>query len=155
MTSLWIVATANGLTPFVVKVITKKNSSSLVQPYLVAKSEHAFGPSLMPGGDADSWKYLQPMWEAVAAKVDVERQTNRDTHSRSSQLTEGEPCTAYLGPNGAGHYVKMVHNGIEYADMQLICEAYHLLRSLLGYEPAEIGKLFEKWNEGILNSYLS
>lgn len=112
-----------------------------------------FGPSLMPGGDADSWKYLQPMWEAVAAKVDADgKPIVSDIPGKP--VTEGEPCTAYLGPNGAGHYVKMVHNGIEYADMQLICEAYHLLRSLLGYEPAEIGKLFEKWNEGVLNSYL-
>ncbi|SHG29382.1 6-phosphogluconate dehydrogenase [Marinomonas polaris DSM 16579] len=112
-----------------------------------------FGPSLMPGGDADSWKYLQPMWEAVAAKVD-ENGKPIESNTPGKPVTEGEPCTAYLGPNGAGHYVKMVHNGIEYADMQLICEAYHLLRSLLGYEPEEIGKLFEKWNQGVLNSYL-
>ncbi|WP_417527160.1 NADP-dependent phosphogluconate dehydrogenase [Marinomonas shanghaiensis] len=112
-----------------------------------------FGPSLMPGGDADSWKYLQPMWEAVAAKVD-ENGKPIESNTPGKPVTEGEPCTAYLGPNGAGHYVKMVHNGIEYADMQLICEAYHLLRSLLGYEPEEIGKLFAKWNQGILNSYL-
>ena len=112
-----------------------------------------FGPSLMPGGDADSWKYLQPMWEAVAAKVD-ENGKPIISNTPGKPVTEGEPCTAYLGPNGAGHYVKMVHNGIEYADMQLICEAYHLLRSLLGYEPEEIGKLFEKWNQGELNSYL-
>lgn len=112
-----------------------------------------FGPSLMPGGDADSWKYLQPMWEAVAAKVD-ENGKPIESNTPGKPVTEGEPCTAYLGPNGAGHYVKMVHNGIEYADMQLICEAYHLLRSLLGYEPEEIGKLFEKWNKGVLNSYL-
>ncbi|ADZ92521.1 NADP-dependent phosphogluconate dehydrogenase [Marinomonas mediterranea] len=112
-----------------------------------------FGPSLMPGGDADSWKYLQPMWEAVSAKVDS---NGKPIESRTpgKPVTEGEPCTAYLGPNGAGHYVKMVHNGIEYADMQLICEAYHLIRSLLGYEPEEIGKLFERWNKGVLNSYL-
>lgn len=112
-----------------------------------------FGPSLMPGGDADSWKYLKPMWESVAAKVDTNGKPI-ETRTPGQPVTEGEPCTAYLGPNGAGHYVKMVHNGIEYADMQLICEAYHLIRSLLGYEPAEIGKLFEKWNQGVLNSYL-
>lgn len=112
-----------------------------------------FGPSLMPGGDAQSWKYLQPMWEAVAAKVDANGKPIT-TATPGNPVTEGEPCTAYLGPNGAGHYVKMVHNGIEYADMQLICEAYHLLRSLLGYEPEEIGKLFTKWNQGVLNSYL-
>ncbi|GAB3476956.1 NADP-dependent phosphogluconate dehydrogenase [Marinomonas epiphytica] len=112
-----------------------------------------FGPSLMPGGDADSWQYLQPMWEAVAAKVDADGKPI-ESNTPGQPVTKGEPCTAYLGPNGAGHYVKMVHNGIEYADMQLICEAYHLLRSLLGYEPAEIGKLFERWNQGVLNSYL-
>ncbi|MBJ7552838.1 NADP-dependent phosphogluconate dehydrogenase [Marinomonas spartinae] len=112
-----------------------------------------FGPSLMPGGDADSWKHLQPMWEAVAAKVDKNGKPII-SNTPGKPVTEGEPCTAYLGPNGAGHYVKMVHNGIEYADMQLICEAYHLLRSLLGYEPEEIGKLFEKWNQGDLDSYL-
>ncbi|MCV2401447.1 NADP-dependent phosphogluconate dehydrogenase [Marinomonas sp. C2222] len=112
-----------------------------------------FGPSLMPGGDANSWKYLQPMWEAVAAKVDSNGKPIV-SNTPGKPVKEGEPCTAYLGPNGAGHYVKMVHNGIEYADMQLICEAYHLLRSLLGYEPEEIGKLFEKWNQGVLNSYL-
>ncbi|MCB5161598.1 NADP-dependent phosphogluconate dehydrogenase [Marinomonas algarum] len=112
-----------------------------------------FGPSLMPGGDADSWKYLQPMWEAVAAKIGQDGQPIV-SNVPGKPVTEGEPCTAYLGPNGAGHYVKMVHNGIEYADMQLICEAYHLLRALLGYEPEEIGKLFAKWNQGILNSYL-
>ncbi|SBS28294.1 6-phosphogluconate dehydrogenase, NADP(+)-dependent, decarboxylating [Marinomonas spartinae] len=112
-----------------------------------------FGPSLMPGGDADSWKHLQPMWEAVAAKVD-ENGKPIISNTPGKPVTEGEPCTAYLGPNGAGHYVKMVHNGIEYADMQLICEAYHLLRSLLGYEPEEIGKLFAQWNQGELDSYL-
>ncbi|TBR44945.1 NADP-dependent phosphogluconate dehydrogenase [Marinomonas agarivorans] len=112
-----------------------------------------FGPSLMPGGDADSWQYLKPMWEAVAAKVDANGQP-LESRIPGQPITEGEPCTAYLGPNGAGHYVKMAHNGIEYADMQLICEAYHLLRSLLGYSPAQIGQLFEQWNLGVLNSYL-
>lgn len=112
-----------------------------------------FGPSLMPGGDAESWKYLQPMWEAVAAKVD-KNGVPLESRTPGKPITEGEPCTAYLGPNGAGHYVKMAHNGIEYADMQLICEAYHLLRSLLGYTPMQIGKLFEQWNQGVLNSYL-
>jgi len=112
-----------------------------------------FGPSLMPGGDADSWKYLQPMWEAVAAKIGKDGKPIV-SNTPGKPVTEGEPCTAYLGPNGAGHYVKMAHNGIEYADMQLICEAYHLLRSLLGYSPQQIGKLFETWNQGVLNSYL-
>ncbi|MFT2110199.1 NADP-dependent phosphogluconate dehydrogenase [Marinomonas sp. 2405UD68-3] len=112
-----------------------------------------FGPSLMPGGDADSWKHLQPMWEAVSAKVD-KNGAQIIQNIPGQPVTEGEPCTTYLGPNGAGHYVKMVHNGIEYADMQLICEAYHLMRSLLGYEPEEIGKIFAQWNKGELNSYL-
>lgn len=112
-----------------------------------------FGPSLMPGGDAESWKFLQPMWESVAAKVD-EAGNPIISNTPGKPVKEGEPCTAYLGPNGAGHYVKMVHNGIEYADMQLICEAYHLLRTLLNYTPKQIGQLFETWNQGVLNSYL-
>ena len=66
----------------------------------------------------------------------------------------GEPCNAYIGPDGAGHYVKMVHNGIEYGDMQMICEAYDLMQRLAGMSPAEIGQTFERWNQGVLDSYL-
>lgn len=94
------------------------------------------GPSIMPGGTAESYERLGPMLEAISAKVD------------------GEPCCAHIGPDGAGHYVKMVHNGIEYADMQLIAEAYDLLRRGLGATPAELADIFAEWNAGELNSYL-
>jgi len=94
------------------------------------------GPSIMPGGTKESYERLGPMFEDIAAKVD------------------GVPCCMHIGPDGAGHYVKMVHNGIEYADMQLIAEAYDLLRKGLGAEPAEISKIFADWNQTDLNSYL-
>ncbi len=94
------------------------------------------GPSIMPGGSAESYATLGPMLESIAATVD------------------GVPCCVHVGPDGAGHFVKMVHNGIEYADMQLIAEAYDLLRHGLGAEPAEIGEIFAKWNEGDLESFL-
>ncbi len=95
-----------------------------------------WGPSLMPGGDKAAYEHIRPIWEAVAAKVD-----------------DG-PCVTYLGADGAGHFVKMVHNGIEYGDMQLIAEAYHLLRGVLGYESEKISEVFETWNGGLLNSFL-
>ncbi|MEX3504039.1 NADP-dependent phosphogluconate dehydrogenase [Corynebacterium sp. LK2510] len=94
------------------------------------------GPSIMPGGPAESWESLGPLLEDIAAKVD------------------GVPCVTHIGPDGAGHFVKMVHNGIEYADMQVISEAYHLLRYAAGMEPAEIADVFAEWNNGDLNSYL-
>jgi 6-phosphogluconate dehydrogenase len=94
------------------------------------------GPSVMPGGSAESYAVLGPMFEAVSAKVD------------------GEPCATHIGTDGAGHFVKMVHNGIEYADMQLIAEAYDLLRQVGGYKPAEIADIFRTWNQGRLGSYL-
>ncbi|MDO8151301.1 NADP-dependent phosphogluconate dehydrogenase [Isoptericola sp. b408] len=94
------------------------------------------GPSIMPGGTRESYESLGPILEAVSAKVD------------------GTPCCTYVGPNGAGHFVKMVHNGIEYADMQLIAEAYDLLRAGLGASAAEIGEIFAAWNEGDLESFL-
>ena len=94
------------------------------------------GPSIMPGGPVESWEALGPLLEDIAAKVD------------------GAPCVTHIGPNGAGHFVKMVHNGIEYADMQVIGEAYHLLRYAAGLEPAEIAEIFSEWNEGDLDSYL-
>ena len=95
-----------------------------------------FGPSIMPGGEPEAWERLRPVFEAVAAKVD------------------GEPCVAWMGESGAGHYVKMIHNGIEYGDMQLIAEAYQLLREGLGLEPPALQQLFERWNQGLLDSYL-
>jgi 6-phosphogluconate dehydrogenase len=113
-----------------------------------------FGPSLMPGGHPESWKHLQPIWEAIAAKVDGKTGEPLENYVPGKPVVGGEPCTAYIGPNGAGHYVKMVHNGIEYIDMQLISEAYHLLRQLgsLGYE--ELSRVFSEWNRGELSSYL-
>ncbi len=94
------------------------------------------GPSIMPGGSEEAYAKLGPILESIAAQVD------------------GTPCCTHVGPDGAGHFVKMVHNGIEYADMQLIAEAYDLLRAGLGAEPAEIGEIFRTWNEGDLDSYL-
>ena len=94
------------------------------------------GPSIMPGGSKESYAKLGPILESIAAQVD------------------GTPCCTHVGPDGAGHFVKMVHNGIEYADMQLIAEAYDLLRAGLGAAPGEIGEIFRTWNEGDLNSYL-
>ncbi|MEO0965159.1 MAG: decarboxylating NADP(+)-dependent phosphogluconate dehydrogenase [Planctomycetota bacterium] len=113
-----------------------------------------FGPSLMPGGDAEAWKELEPIWTAIAAKVDPDTGKPYEDYEKGVPITQGDPCTTYLGPNGAGHYVKMVHNGIEYIDMQLICEAYQLMRSLLGIEPAEMSKVFGEWNTGELDSFL-
>src|SRR3954454_19834334 len=94
------------------------------------------GPSIMPGGSPESYESLGPLLEDISAKVD------------------GEPCCVHVGPDGAGHFVKMVHNGIEYADMQLIAEAYDLLRQVGGHSPAEIADIFTSWNEGRLGSYL-
>lgn len=115
-----------------------------------------FGPSLMPGGDPTAWERLRPIWEAIAAKVDP--QTGKEVRNQdveSADRTQSlDPCAAYIGPNGAGHYVKMVHNGIEYADMQLICEAYHLLREVHGFSPAKMSGVFAEWNTGELDSYL-
>ncbi|MGW5046526.1 NADP-dependent phosphogluconate dehydrogenase [Streptomyces griseoluteus] len=95
------------------------------------------GPSIMPGGSVESYDSLGPMLEKISAKAD-----------------DGAPCVTHVGPDGAGHFVKMVHNGIEYADMQLIGEAYQLLRDVGGYSPAEIADIFRTWNRGRLDSYL-
>jgi 6-phosphogluconate dehydrogenase len=113
-----------------------------------------FGPSMMPGGDPESWKHLKPIWEAVAAKVDAKTGKPLEDYAPGKPVIGGVPCTAYLGPNGAGHYVKMVHNGIEYIDMQLICEAYTLMQNLLGMKAPDMSKVFAQWNEGDLDSYL-
>lgn len=94
------------------------------------------GPSIMPGGTREAYATLGPLLETIAAQVD------------------GEPCCTHVGPGGAGHFVKMVHNGIEYADMQLIAEAYDLLRQGLGYSAAQVGRVFADWNTGDLESYL-
>ena len=113
-----------------------------------------FGPSLMPGGDKNAWARLKPIWESISAKVDPDTGKPMENASPGKPVSGGEPCTTYIGPNGAGHYVKMVHNGIEYADMQLICEAYQILRTSCGMTPVEIGDVFSTWNEGDLDSYL-
>jgi 6-phosphogluconate dehydrogenase len=94
------------------------------------------GPALMPGGDRSAWPELQPIFEAIAARV------------------KGEPCCRWMGAGGAGHYVKMVHNGIEYGDMQLIAEAYQLLHAGLGLSATQLQTIFQKWNRGPLDSYL-
>ncbi len=113
-----------------------------------------FGPSLMPGGDPDSWRHLQPIWMAIAAKVDDKTGEPYEDYAPGKPIDQGVPCAAYIGPNGAGHYVKMVHNGIEYIDMQLICEAYFLMKHLLGMPAHQIGQVFDMWNQGPLASFL-
>ncbi|GIU23476.1 NADP-dependent phosphogluconate dehydrogenase [Shewanella sp. MBTL60-007] len=113
-----------------------------------------FGPSLMPSGSLKAWQRIEPIWQAIAAKVDANTGLPIERFEPGNPVTEGEPCTTYIGPAGSGHYVKMVHNGIEYADMQLICEAYHLLNQGLGLSASEVGDVFERWNKGSLNSYL-
>ncbi len=113
-----------------------------------------FGPSLMPGGDPESWVELEPVWQAIAAKVDEDSGKPIEGAEPGKPVEGGVPCTAYIGPNGAGHYVKMVHNGIEYGDMQLICEAYNILRYGLELETSEIQKIFAEWNSGDLDSFL-
>jgi len=94
------------------------------------------GPSIMPGGDEGAWPLVKPIFQSIAAKVD------------------GEPCCQWVGRDGAGHFVKMVHNGIEYGDMQLICEAYALMGSALGMSHEQMHEVFSEWNRGVLDSYL-
>jgi 6-phosphogluconate dehydrogenase len=113
-----------------------------------------FGPSLMPGGEFAAWQELKPIWEAVAAKVDAKTGKPLTGATPGKPVSGGVPCTTYIGENGAGHYVKMVHNGIEYGDMQMICEAYALMSGLLGLKPAEMGEIFSEWNRGALDSFL-
>ncbi len=113
-----------------------------------------FGPSLMPGGDPAAYAELQPVWDAIAAKVDAKTGRPLEGAKPGKPVTGGVPCCTYIGPDGAGHYVKMVHNGIEYGDMQMICEAYDLMRGVLGMSAPEIGRVFAKWNEGMLDSFL-
>jgi len=113
-----------------------------------------FGPSLMPGGSKDAWRAIKPIWTAIAAKVDRKTGKPLEGAAPGRPVRGGESCAAHIGPNGAGHYVKMVHNGIEYADMQLICEAYFVLRNLLGIKPGELADIFARWNEGDLDSFL-
>lgn len=95
------------------------------------------GPSLMPGGSIEAWQHIKPIFQTICAKVE-----------------DGTPCCDWVGSDGAGHFVKMVHNGIEYGDMQLICEVYHVMKELLGMSNHELHEVFREWNEGELNSYL-
>ena len=95
------------------------------------------GPSIMPGGSKDAWQHVKPIFQSIAAKV-----------------SDGTPCCDWVGENGAGHFVKMVHNGIEYGDMQLICEAYQIMKDLLGMSADEMHEVFKEWNKGELDSYL-
>jgi 6-phosphogluconate dehydrogenase len=113
-----------------------------------------FGPSLMPGGAPEAWEHLRPLWEAIAAKVDPRTGEPLEDYAPGRPVTGGEPCTAYIGPDGAGHFVKMVHNGIEYIDMQLIAEAHHLLGAVGGLGLEEQSRVFADWNRGDLRSYL-
>ena len=95
------------------------------------------GPSIMPGGSSAAWPHVKNIFQSVAAKV-----------------SDGTPCCDWVGETGAGHYVKMVHNGIEYGDMQLICEAYNIMKNGLGMNADEMHEVFKEWNEGDLESYL-
>jgi len=113
-----------------------------------------FGPSLMPGGDASAYAEIQPIWEAIAAKVDDTTGKPLEGGAPGKPIVGGVPCTTLIGPNGAGHYVKMVHNGIEYGDMQMICEAYALMSHLLGMSAPECAAVFKQWNGGVLDSFL-
>lgn len=113
-----------------------------------------FGPALMPSGDPYAWTRLRPVLEAISAKVDPQTGLPIERREPGNPVTEGEPCAAYIGDSGSGHYVKMVHNGIEYADMQLICEVYHLMRHAMSMTPREIADVFREWNRGPLHSYL-
>ena len=95
------------------------------------------GPSIMPGGSKAAWPEVKPIFQGIAAKVD-----------------DGAPCCDWVGDGGAGHFVKMVHNGIEYGDMQLICEVYQIMKEVLGLSADEMHEVFKEWNEGELGSYL-
>ena len=113
-----------------------------------------FGPSLMPSGDKTAWQELKPMWQAISAKVDPISGAEIARTKVDQPLPEGEPCAEYIGPIGSGHFVKMVHNGIEYADMQMIAEIVQFMRQILAMSAAEVGEVFSQWNKGKLQSYL-
>jgi 6-phosphogluconate dehydrogenase len=113
-----------------------------------------FGPAVMPGGDREAYSHIEPVWNAIAAKVDPVTGKELKGAAPGKPIVGGVPCATYIGENGAGHYVKMVHNGIEYGDMQMICEAYDLMRKLLGMSAPEIAAVFRKWNTGVLDSFL-
>jgi len=113
-----------------------------------------FGPSLMPSGTRKAWASLEPIWRDIAAKVNNETGEPLEGGKPGKPVEGGFSCAEYIGPDGSGHYVKMVHNGIEYIDMQLICEAYWLMKNLLDMPANEIGKVFQEWNKGELSSFL-
>ena len=113
-----------------------------------------FGPSLMPGGAPEAWEHLKPIWTAISAKVDKTTGAALTGAKPGKPIKGGVACTAYIGTDGAGHYVKMVHNGIEYGDMQMICEAYELLQKGLKLSPDEMAAIFADWNTGQLDSFL-
>lgn len=113
-----------------------------------------FGPSLMSGGSIDAWNQIKDIWLSISAKVDPSSGKPLGGAEPGKPVEGGVPCAAYIGTDGSGHYVKMVHNGIEYADMQMICEAYHMLSSLGGLSANQIGEIFKSWDEGILDSFL-
>ena len=95
------------------------------------------GPSIMPGGSPAAWEHVKPIFQAIAARTE-----------------DGTPCCDWVGRGGAGHFVKMVHNGIEYGDMQMICESYMLMKQALGMSNEEMHDVFAEWNQGELDSYL-
>ncbi len=113
-----------------------------------------YGPSLMAGGSKYAWEQIKDAWLAISAKVEPSSGKPIEGGSPGKPVMGGIPCAAHIGENGAGHYVKMVHNGIEYGDMQMICEAYHIMSDLLQMPANEIGKTFAIWNEGELDSFL-
>jgi 6-phosphogluconate dehydrogenase len=113
-----------------------------------------FGPSLMPGGEPEAWKEIEPIWTAIAAKVDADTGKPLTGAEPGKPIVGGVACATYIGPDGAGHYVKMVHNGIEYGDMQMISEAFALMTNLVGLPPVEAGEVFSEWNRGRLDSFL-
>jgi 6-phosphogluconate dehydrogenase len=113
-----------------------------------------FGPSLMPGGSAESWRILRPLLRAIAAKVDPATGRQLQGAAPGHPVRGGEPCVTHIGSDGSGHYVKMIHNGIEYADMQLISEAYFLLRELSATRSPTLSRIFAGWNAGDLDSFL-
>lgn len=120
-----------------VKSLTKKGIIFVGAGISGGEEGARHGPSIMPGGNSDGWPHLKAIFQGIAAKAE-----------------NGEPCCDWVGDEGAGHYVKMVHNGIEYGDMQLICEAYDLLKTGLGLQADELQEIFAEWNQKELNSYL-
>ena len=119
------------------KALRRREFSLSGPAFPEARRERVSGPSIMPGGNPAAWPHVKEIFQAIAAKVE-----------------DGSPCCDWVGENGAGHYVKMVHNGIEYGDMQLICEAYHLLKQGVGLNADELHEVFADWNQGELDSYL-